>query len=69
MSKAIIVHQFGGPEVLSLDELQFMAQFLGARILVSSPFYESDEMDDDLNHKLILTSEFAACCGFPVKFK
>lgn len=74
-------------EALSVDELLFLAEFLGACILIGSvmdlatgeairqranAFRGSMERmnarrRDDMSHKLILVTEFAACCGFSVR--
>jgi hypothetical protein len=69
---------------LSVDELLFLAEFLGSCILISSAirmdtwdaighearaFRRSREQREDADHKLILLSEFAACCGFVIKYR
>jgi hypothetical protein len=72
---------------LSVDELGFLAEFLGSCILISSAinlntqdafcyrahaFHRGEELRpedrEDIDHKLILLSEFAICCGFLIKF-
>jgi hypothetical protein len=74
---------------LSVDELMFLAEFLGSCILITSAikmdtwdavchraqaFHRElerrpDNQRQDTDHKLILLSEFAACCGFLIKFR
>ena len=65
--------------VLSVDELLFLAEFLGSCILIASSGdmntwdaiarrANTSHQGEDANHKLMLMSEFAACCGFLVKF-
>jgi len=64
-------------EVLSLDELQFLAEFLGSCILVSSATNMSTldvigravPMGNDADHKLALAGEFATRCGFVIKMR
>jgi hypothetical protein len=74
---------------LSVDELLFLADFLGSCILITSTTeidiwdavsrcaqtYQSGmkkmtvKQRQKADHKLVLVSEFAACCGFLVKFQ
>jgi hypothetical protein len=73
-------------EALSMDELLFLAEFLGSCILITSATnmdiwdaighraQESYRMhgrrsSDDADHKLVVLSEFAACCGFIIRFR
>ena len=76
-------------EALSVDELLFLAEFLGSCILVTSTidmgtwdavFHRAqschraiDKMNvwqrEDMDHKLIVVTEFAERCGFAIKFK
>jgi hypothetical protein len=74
---------------LAIDELLFLADFLGSCILTTSAV-DIDTWEafchhaqrhrtgmkqmtmrqrEDADHKLILVTEFAACCGFPIKFR
>jgi hypothetical protein len=73
---------------LSVDELLYLAEFLGSCILIASAA-KTDIWDvivhrahacqrrvrltarqrEDTDHKLLLVSEFAARCGFLVKFR
>ena len=76
-------------EGLSVDELLFLAQFLGSCLLITSAIRmatwdafcqrahschrDLERMTaaqrEDADHKLILMSEFAACCGFVIKYQ
>jgi hypothetical protein len=74
---------------LSMDELLFLAEFLGSCLLISSAITmntwdavwhqarsyrlgqgsRSGKQREDTDHKLLLVSEFAACCGLAIKFR
>jgi hypothetical protein len=64
-------------DVLSIDELRFLAEFLGSCILISSATNMSTldvigravPMGDDADHKLALAGEFATRCGFVIKIR
>lgn len=72
-------------DALSIDELQYLAAFLGSCVLLASvgsmgtwnavghrvEILKRDlkriklrRQREDVEHKLVLTTEFAACCGF-----
>jgi hypothetical protein len=68
---------------LSMDELLFLAEFLGSCLLINSGVtteswdavwhqtrsFHRGEQGEDTDHKFILVSEFAACGGLAVKFR
>jgi hypothetical protein len=68
---------------LSMDELLFLAEFLGSCLLISSAnstetwdavwhqahSFHRGQHGEDMDHKLILVSEYAACCGLAIKFR
>jgi hypothetical protein len=73
---------------LSMDELLFLAEFLGSSLLITSAismdtweavshqaqvFRRGGESGwakrEDTHHKLIVVSEFAACCGSAIRFR
>jgi len=76
-------------EALSVDELLFLAEFLGSCILITSTVNigtwnavahrakavhrglerMTPKRREDFAHKLIVLSEFAACCGFMLKHR
>jgi hypothetical protein len=69
-------------EVLSFDELLFLAEFVGSCILASwgetSTTWEvicqrasifANTKASDEGHKLMVLTEFAACCGVALKFR
>jgi len=74
-------------EALAMDELLYLAEFLGSCILITSATsmdiwdaighraQESHRLlakrssSDDADHKLVVLSEFAACCGFIIRFR
>jgi hypothetical protein len=69
---------------LSADELVFVAEFLGSCVLITSgvrvntwdavcnragAFCRGREHQEDSDHKYMLLSEFAACCGFAIRYR
>ena len=69
-------------EVLSFDELLFLAEFVGSCILASwsedcstwdvickrASILKNGQPGDE-GHKLMVLTEFAACCGVVLKFR
>jgi len=49
---------------LSSDELQFLAEYLGSRILGSEGAYLGPAVSSDREHKMILLKEFLGRSGF-----